>query len=234
MKISSIIFGMPLLVLMFVSCKKEATPEPEPSPIYGEALDVENNTYVTVDIKGAMWFTENLACKKFRNGDTLFQAKTNDEWEMALIDGVPAWCYPNNDSILAESYGIMYNYHAITDSRGLAPEGWHISSAYDWQRLIDLYGGEWNAGYFLKATEGWQDNGNGSNSTKFNALPCGKRISIGSFFIFGDQGWWWTSTPIETSSSGNYSVLLPSINYLVNICTDYDWGNGMYVRCVKY
>lgn len=219
------------LSILLASCKKDKVQLEYPH-VYGEAVDVDNNKYITVDINGEMWFTENLSCKSFRNGDPIIEARTDNEWEYALNNGIPAWCYSNNDSTLSETYGIMYNYHAIKDSRGLAPEGWHISSSDDWQKLINNYGGEWNAGYSLKGTTGWPNDGNGSDSTKFNALPGGLRISIGSFLKVGEYGYWWTSTPIG-GYAGNYTVLLPSINNLVNILDNSDWGYGMYVRCVK-
>lgn len=221
-----------ITLFLFVSCKKDKSPG-EIIYVYGEAVDIENNKYQTVDINGKVWFTENLSSKFFRNGDTIIEAKTNDEWEMALNNGIPAWCYCKSDSILSETYGIIYNYHAINDNRGLAPHGWHISTSSEWQLLINNHSGEWSAGYHLKSTTGWMNNGNGSNSTMFNALPGGYRISTGSFMEgTGERGWWWTSTPID-DISGNYAVLLPSINNLVNIVDNYGKGYGFYVRCVQ-
>jgi uncharacterized protein (TIGR02145 family) len=220
------------LTVSVVSCKKEKSPE-EKKYFYSEAVDIENNKYITVDIDGEMWFTENLSSKLFRNGDTIIEARTNEEWYYAIINGIPAWCYANNDSIISEKHGLIYNYHAVKDTRGLAPAGWHISTSNEWQKLINNYGGEWNAGSALKSTSGWDNDGNGSNITKFSALPSGYRISGGSFMSgIGEYGWWWTSTPLQ-DLPGNYAVLLPSINNLVNIVDTYVWDYGFFVRCVK-
>ncbi len=232
MRKTKISFFLTLMLMLFSQCQKDELPE-EKKYIYGESVDIENNKYVTVYIEGEMWFTKNLSCKLFRNGDTIFEAKTNEEWESAIMNGIPAWCYPNNDSIQSETHGLIYNYYALKDTRGLAPTGWHISTADEWQKLIDNHGGEWNAGLALKSTTGWNNDGNGSNITKFTALPSGRRILTGSFMNgIGDYGWWWTSTPIE-NFQGNYAVLLPSINNLVNIVDSYGWDYGFSVRCVK-
>lgn len=217
--------------MSFSSCQKEKAPKKQ--FVFGEEKDIENNKYVTIEIDGAVWFAENLSCKLFRNGDTIMEARTDEEWEYALMNGIPAWCYPVNDSTLSEKYGLLYNFHAVRDSRGLAPEGCHISTKDEWQTLIDNYGGEWNAGFKLKSTTGWNNDGNGTNSLGFNALPGGYRISIGSFMDgVGEYGWWWTSTSVGYPA-GNYAVLLPSINNLVNIVDQYDWSYGFSVRCVK-
>ena len=226
-----------ILCALVSSCKKNE-PKQENIYIYGVAEDGENNKYKTVDINGKIWFTENLSCKLFRNGDTIVEARTKNEWEAALMNGIPAWCYCNNDSLLSEKYGIIYNFHAVRDSRGLAPNGWHISTSNEWQLLINKHGGEWNAGFDLKSTTGWPNNGNGSNSTKFNAFPGGVRTDIGTFMSIEENGYWWTSSKTDYYYDnylipGNYSVLLPSINNLVNIHDIGNWGHGMYVRCVK-
>lgn len=222
------------LISLTSSCKKEES-QPDPTPVFGEAVDIENNTYVTVEINDDVWFVENLATKLFANGDTIIEARTNEEWQFALYNQIPAWCYPVNDSTQYDTHGLMYNFYALTDPRGLAPEGWHVSSSGDWQKLIDDHGGEWNAGNELKYTSGWNNDGNGSNSTHFCGLPGGYRISTGSFMTgIGEYGWWWTSTPIDGSPSpGNYAVLLPSTNNLVNIVDNYGKDYGFYARCVK-
>ena len=51
----------------------------------------------------------------------------------------------------------------------------------------------------LKATEGWSNNGSGTDLFGFSAMPGGSRFySDGSFFSGGDYGLWWTSSPIES------------------------------------
>ena len=85
-------------------------------------------TASSVKIGSQVWATENLNVDRFRNGDPIPQAKTAEEWQNAGNNQQPAWCYYNNDPKNGESYGKLYNWYAVNDRRGLAPQGWHIPS----------------------------------------------------------------------------------------------------------
>ena len=78
---------------------------------------------------------KNLAVSKFRNGDTIFHAKTKQQWLNAGKNHIPAWCHYNNDSSLNETYGKLYNWYAVSDERGLAPFGWRIPKEKDFKRF---------------------------------------------------------------------------------------------------
>ena len=82
----------------------------------------------TVTIGHQVWTTNNLDESTFRNGDFIIEAKTDQEWEVAGKLATPAWCYYNNDPANGTKYGKLYNWHAVNDPRGLAPEGFHIPS----------------------------------------------------------------------------------------------------------
>ncbi len=83
------------------------------------------------------WSKKNLNVSKFRNGDNIPEAKTNEEWNKAGENKQPAWCYYNNDSLNGAKYGKLYNWYAVNDSRGLAPLGWHIPSDVEWSIVQD-------------------------------------------------------------------------------------------------
>jgi len=60
-----------------------------------------------VKIGDQIWMAENLNVDKFRNGDLIPEAKTEEEWVKAHDSNQPAWCYINNDSAIAlENYTI--------------------------------------------------------------------------------------------------------------------------------
>jgi uncharacterized protein (TIGR02145 family) len=65
---------------------------------------------------------ENLDGYRFRNGDPIPEARTKEEWSKAS----PAWCYYENDPENGTKYEKLYNWYALVDPRGLAPEGWHV------------------------------------------------------------------------------------------------------------
>lgn len=106
-----------------------------------------------IEINNQKWCKENLVVKKFRNGDPIPEAKTDDDWRKAYNDGKPAWCYYNNNS-KNESKGILYNWFAISDSRGLAPEGFHVPTIDDVEELINFVGED--AGYKTKSITNWE------------------------------------------------------------------------------
>ena len=135
----------------------------------------------TVTIGTQVWMTKNLDVDHFRNGDPIPQAKTDEEWQKAGENKQPAWCYYDNDPANGVKYGKLYNWYAVNDERGLAPEGYHVPSDKEWTVLIDYLGGEEVAGEKMKSTSGWEENGNGSNSSGFTALPGGYRYETGLY-----------------------------------------------------
>ena len=116
----------------------------------------------SVKIGKQTWTTENLNTGKFRNGDNIPEAKTNLEWETAGNEKKPAWCYYNNDPANAKKYGKLYNWYAVKDARGLAPEGYHIASTEEWDALssylanldFQVFGIVSNEGKRMKALTG--------------------------------------------------------------------------------
>ena len=84
-----------------------------------------------VKIGDQIWMAENLNVAKFRNGDLIPEARSKEEWVNAGLNNKPAFCYVNNDPSTTQKYGILYNWYAVRDSRGLAPEGWRIPSHTD-------------------------------------------------------------------------------------------------------
>ena len=57
----------------------------------------ESVVYKEVTIGKQIWMVENLNIDKFRNGDLIPQAKTNEEWKKAGKNKQPAWCYYDNN-----------------------------------------------------------------------------------------------------------------------------------------
>ena len=154
-----------------------------------------------VTIGNQVWMSQNLNMDKFRNGDPIPEAKTDEEWEKAYKNKQPAWCYYDNDPANGAKYGKLYNWYAVNDLRGLAPVGYHIPTDEEWTVLTDYLGGEDVAGEKMKSTSGWAESGNGTNESGFSGLPGSTRNLFGTFVNIGKHGFWWSSTEVTTNNA---------------------------------
>jgi uncharacterized protein (TIGR02145 family) len=177
------------------------------------------------------WMAENLDTGHFRNGDPIPEARTAVEWETAGKQGRPAWCYYEHDPENGRKYGRLYNWYAVVDVRGLAPAGWHIPSAEEWDQLAEQFGGRRVAGKQLKYTEEWACGGNGTNQSGFTGLPGGIRTDKGGFEYMGQYGYWWSGTEFN-SLYAYYRYLYYHGSNLFRY-VNYFKGSGFSVRCVR-
>lgn len=177
-----------------------------------------------------IWMTENLNSVKFRNGDSIPEARSDAEWLYAGKNKQPAWCYYDGDTTYDKMYGKLYNWFAVNDPRGLAPEGWHIPSLNEWDSLQNYLGAD--AGKKMRNKSNWKMGGNGSNESGFSGLPGGIRYYTGSFSYRGYAGAWWSSDE-PTSVKGTWGRGL--VFYDNKILKGYDGRKdaGLSVRCVK-
>jgi uncharacterized protein (TIGR02145 family) len=221
-----------------------------------------NNTqaknFNSVKIGTQTWMVENLNVVTFRNGDPIPEAKSDEEWQNAANEGKPAWCYYDNDIKNLKIYGRMYNYYAITDKRGICPEGWHIPSNKEWQILIDNVGGQEIAGKKLKSKSGWANvenepwnekpnkkiSGNGTDNFGFCGLPGSFRCEFGAFGFYGlGEGEAWAPSVSLTYTSLWWSTTIT--NEYIQVFSlgtgeaaetesrSYYKGEGLYIRCIK-
>ena len=181
-----------ILILFIDSCTNSKEKEPE-----------------TIQIEGQTWMKNNLTVVTFRNGDTIPNAKTNEEWEQARFAEKPAWCYFNNDSSNDLKSGKLYNWYAVNDPRKLAPAGWHIPRDDDWTEL-------------LKNT----------NGKMFSIQRGGTRTFIGEFENEG-MGFWWSASGNQ-SHDVQYAWYRVVSRRNDSLHRDtYVKGSGFSVRCIK-
>ena len=174
-----------------------------------------------------IWTQKNLDVATYRNGEVIPQVQDVSTWSN-LSTG--AWCYYNNITSNGIIYGKLYNWYAVNDPRGLAPNGYHIPSDAEWTTLIDYLGGASSAGTKMKSTSGWQNNGNGSNTSGFAGLPGGYRSYDGYFVNIGSNGYWWSSS--ESGTDNAWYRYLNNDNDYVNRFS-YNKRNGFSVRCLR-
>lgn len=201
---------------------------------YSQVSDIDNNVYKTIIIGGQEWMAENLNVSHFNNGDEINKPQGYDNHYWHYKD------QPKNGKI----YGKLYDWYAVTDSRGLAPEGWHVATEEDWKELISFLGGSEIAGNKLKTTDLWESSEIDeitTNESGFTALPGGYRFISGTY-EYGQYesiqigGYFWTSSPNNDEWNGRNK-------YATSYCMFYNVSNverrrsfannGFSVRCVK-
>jgi uncharacterized protein (TIGR02145 family) len=205
-------------------------------------FDIDGNEYQTVIIGDQIWMAENLKVTHYRNGDVISHLTDNNSWG-GTSNG--AYCAYNNNEDNVDTYGRLYNWYAVDDSRNIAPEGWHIPSDNEWKQL-EIYLGmdpdeadlaeEWRGtdeGGKLKDTNYWESPNTGAtNESGFTALPAGYRGDEGAS-IFGAKGYFslfWAST-----SSTNYHSWSRRLHYDhsdIRRPVHYN-RDGYSIRCVK-
>jgi uncharacterized protein (TIGR02145 family) len=141
--------------------------------------------YKTTKIGNQVWMAENLDYKV--NGSKCYGNETaNCEKYGRLYSWAIAMALPDNCNSNRCASRISAKH------RGICPSGWHIPSNKEWETLVDFVGTD--AGTKLKATSGWNSNGNGTDAYGFSALPGGGGYSVGSFDDVGNYGYWWSAS----------------------------------------
>lgn len=224
-----------LLTLAFVisflsnSCSSSSSDKSE----LNQSNESPQKEKIEISIGNQVWMIKNLNVSTFRNGDPIPQVKSDEEWKKNINSKQPAWCYYENDSLNGTKYGKLYNFYAVNDARGIAPLGWHVPSADEWNSLATYLGGRESAGKKLKASSEWKDQKNGNNESGFSGLPGGARNSLGPFYGIGETAAWWSSTTLnESNPEARCQKVTTSYGDLILESIDYKQA-GYSVRCIK-
>jgi uncharacterized protein (TIGR02145 family) len=196
-----------------------------------QVVDANGKWYQTVMMDDQEWMATNLDVNAFRNGDPIPEAKTPEEWEKAGMEKKPCWRYHTQKG--EDLYvGKLYNYYAVTDARGLAPEGWRIPEKRDAQVLVENMGGQDVAGTQLKAKGDLRPKVKKKTpkTTAFNALMTGKCPGNGKPNSYGSAASWWTTTPSGLKYAFSLGVAkTPTWALITTQKNEY----GLAVRCLK-
>lgn len=189
------IINLLAVIILLTACDKNSDAVP---PL----ADIDGNAYDTVKIGSQFWMQQNLKTSHYRNGDPIPEITSLLLWS-TLTSG--AWCWYNNDSVkYASVYGKLYNWYAVNDQRGLAPEGWHVATDPEWSALVFSLGGDLIAGGEMKekGTKHWfAPNVDATNNSGLTCLPGGYRGDSGYFVYIGDTGAWWSSTGTDATDA---------------------------------
>jgi len=125
-------------------------------------------------------------------------------------------------------YGRLYDWETAVNA---CPEGWRLPSNEELNVLTDYPSGSYIVGGKLKATSGWNENGNGEDTYGFAALPSGSGYynsyydTFNTFSHVGYRGFWWLVGRYYYYIEDNSIYSLYSYSY---------GGSDLYsIRCVK-
>jgi len=201
-------------------------------------ITYEGQVYNTVQIGDQCWMEENLNVGTMILGDQ----------EMEDNSVIEKYCLDNNETN-CNNYGGLYQwdemmqYSTTPGIQGICPTGWHLPTDAEWCTLTQFIDSnvncnvvaEWSgtsAGYKMKSNSGWNNgstglNGNGLNSSGFNALPSGE--ASGNFYGFGYGTFFWSS-----NEDVNYAWLRYLRSEQNNVMRTKNYkGDGKSVRCIK-
>jgi uncharacterized protein (TIGR02145 family) len=202
----------------------------------GTVTDVQGNEYITVKIGEQWWMAENLRTSQYRNGDELVTGLEGQNWEYATVG---AYAIYNNDENLHTTYGKLYNWKAVMDTRGLCPTGWSVPSDHDFKKLemhLGMTQEQADGGGLRGTDEGGKMKSTGTDlwnspNTGFTALPGGARSYLGEYILMNSWAYFWTTTEQTAGYSAWYRILQNNSQQVMRF---YNQQNtGMSVRCVK-
>ncbi len=210
----------------------------------------------TVTIGTQTWMAENLKVTHYKDG-TPIPCYTFDDASWIADTGGACSAYLSSSTSLHGfneigwelQYGLLYNWHAVNNAAGLAPEGWHVPTNAEW-KVLEMYLGmsesEANGLGNRGTNEGSKladrkDLWNTANTTLidssefgasgFNILPAGNRnYDSGVYGGMGNTGWFWLS---EEDNSTN--AWFRNVNYLESGVDRYNFNKnyGFSVRCIE-
>jgi len=192
--------------------------------------DIDGNVYKTFQIGSQNWMAANLKTTRYRNGTTIPNVSTATTWA-GLTTG--AWVNYDNNAANDATYGKLYNWYAVVTSAGLCPTGWYVPTDSDWTVLSNFLATD--VGFKMKSTSGWENNGNGSNSSGFSALPGGYRSPFGDgpFFGVGRSGFFWSSSKDVSSTFSAWNRDLHDFSRALARRPSSETF-GFSVRCLRY
>ena len=206
----------------------------------------DGQIYKTVKIGSQIWMAENL---NYAYTAVPYKYIYKDS---SYISDSTSWCYKDSAEYCAK-YGRLYTWAAAMDSagtwttngkgcgyttecsltypvRGVCPEGWHLPTTAEFEKLFNAVGGELTVGKMLKSTSDWWSRYNGTDAFAFSALTAGHRNLHGRFNDEGFDASFWSSTENESNYAYKMELVFNSNEaYLLNDSKN----NGFSVRCVK-
>lgn len=196
----------------------------------------DGQKYATVLIGSDCWFKQNL-----NYGSTVISDSLGVIHSQQTNNGIPEKYAQNNDTNNLQVYGGLYEHAELmnysTDTQGLCPDGWHVSSDEEWANLIDIAGGTMTSssagigGNSLKAIGEGIATGIGTDAVGISLRHGGDRDGFGIFYGIGLRAIYWTSTASGQGQAYHYTLWAE--NDTIQRLSLGTVTTGFSCRCVK-
>jgi len=191
-------------------------------------FDIDGNSYTSRVIGGYCWILRNLRTSRYANGDSIEAPITRSDWATVSIGARALY---TGDSSLWEQYGLLYNWRAVVDPRGLCPTGWRLPTADEWSLFVSRLDGWAMVGGLIKSRSYWSaPNTAALDHSNFRALPGGWRDDLGLDRDLTYSAYFWSETERNPWNAAAFSLRHNSGGAFL---PDMPKTAGLSVRCIK-
>ena len=214
---------------------------------FSTVIDIDGNIYQTVQIGEQEWMAENLKVTHYNEGSEIPTGYSDSEWDELDDTETGAYAVCNDDLSNPDTYGNIYNWYAVDDSRGVCPVGWHVPTDDEFKELemflgmsqeeADNLGNRGtNEGSKLAGNADLWNSGNLEQNSEFGTsgftgLPGGDRGTYGNYTYMGIYGDFWSSTEYSSDIAW-YRTLGCDYSEVIRYSTYKQYGFA--VRCLKH
>ena len=222
--------------------------------------DIDGNEYQSVKLWEHLWMTENLRTTRYRDGTPITTGLSAEDWASASEGAYTI--YPHSqvegigsDEAMDNAYGLLYNWAAATDSRGICPSGWRVPESGEWSDLRDFVmdfvdekpqiggvgnalraarqvGHPWGGEHDTNVHPRWNENTEhyGWDEFDFAAYAAGFRTPESTYQDLGYVGGWWSTTE-QSASDAIARYIWSWENFMIR--RPADKRSGLSVRCIR-
>lgn len=103
----------------------------------GDPVNYWGFQYDTYLFGDQCWFQDNLRTTRYSNGDSLLFISQDTQTTLADVTEGACFISPSiyDDNLSINTFGLMYNWYAVADDRGVCPTNWHVPLLGEWESI---------------------------------------------------------------------------------------------------
>ena len=234
-----------MLALLLFACDRE----PVTPTARDTVKDHEGNEYAIKEYGSQTWMVQNMKVKTTKDGKNILKCPANGQFS---YEEPMAYYISDREEYTTGGRGYLYNFAAANE---ICPDGWHLPSVADWQKLMDYIDKEYTGVYnddvvtvakAMASKSEWHDcdtvvgapgyHAASNNTSGFGLMPVGNYITIAGtgndpdFYNYGWRSTLWTSYQTNIENGKIIHLLNDDDSVRVMGATRHQ---AFSVRCVK-